>query len=249
MKKTLVFSAIIGMYVLLCGCPYQVPSTGTTGPVLKHDNGYDLDPNILNSSRNFPEVYKGISSTIRFVLTSPRSPATQPYNIYSLNITANTPGVAPVVFNFPSVTFSTFVGGTKRVMDIADNLNNHYFVVMDSLLTPGGVVSGLNLMALPNNMPTIKVGDRPEYNQTVENYLNILRSGLIPQETDGGYDKDTEIKSATISLPGNPGATVVFMEDPSAHRVCFTKIQVVIMVVLILLIGIFVGAYLRRKKR
>jgi hypothetical protein len=184
MKKSLTISAILCIYVLLCGCPYTT-NTPTSSPLLTPDNNFTLDNNILMNSASFPEFNHSTPITLQFTLVSQANPAGQNYNVYSLKTT----GTNNIYQNnmFTSCTFSTIQG--YLVMEVIDANNNHYFAVMVTNKDTKRNITSLNLLSLPLQMPV-----NQNYTQMISNYLMGINKGNFLPGTDGGYDNDSEIK-------------------------------------------------------
>ena len=188
MKKTIIFSAIIGMYVLLCGCPYSKPNP-QAGPLLVPDNFYYLDQFILDNSMKFSEFNHSTPVGIKINLKSAGNTPGQPYPIYSMTFTSNFGIYQNKVF--PTCTFSYIQG--KLIVEAKDEGGSTYFAVFVIAKDAMGSIRGIELHTLPAVMP-----EKSDTRTTISDYLFNLNNGMISIGTDGGYDGDTEIKSVSF---------------------------------------------------
>jgi len=261
MKKTLLFSVIIGMYVLLCGCPYEyTDTTKQTGPT-------PLEPiakthTVAALGTGSPVTFRGadnIGTFYNFSFTLSSASSTM-YGL-SVNDTCTIPLIGLATTPCYCYFYDTTIGTkTNTIMEVlqptnqADTAFNHLFSMVTFDASSGNITSILPFPAAMTNSQYQPGETHPANSlQYMEGYLVYITrlgagggTGKYPPNTDAGYDNDSEIK--TLALVGATGGTGSTGSTGSTGGTGGTSynwsnniIVLLIMAIVLLFVGLFIG--------
>ena len=186
MKKILSLSAVLTVYVLLCGCPYQ-----SNFKFLQ--DGSSLPDGICDKPWTGIIGAEGIATGIR--ATFKFSPLKSPISgLYALNVV-----VGSNVANYTCClkTLPNRNGPEYQILDVFDETGNNYYVVVKTTTDATGRLNTVSLLPLPSGISRTPFTDDLQFVRFCYSYFNIIENlRIYPVNTDGGYDNDTEIRGA-----------------------------------------------------
>jgi hypothetical protein len=258
MKKTLVISVVLGMYVLLCGCPYEFTGIGPAS-IYPTPINVDVLVNAGTPTNNVPFWYgkfnSGIPAYFKFInITQPG--ATPIYTILSQFDTTSTSQLLDTCY-FSTVNYSD--GGNATMMEIvqySQNSKTNYNHIFSIISTNPD--QSLNFLPLPLSITNSSYLSPPlnpmQVQQVVQLYLkNIFGvKPVYPLNTDVGIDNDSEIKGLTscinvIKKSDTTGGTKMMPSAPGSHH--WSRSYKIMMIIGAFILGLFFGYYVSRKRK